>query len=155
RRGSFHTPGDPAAPGGVFDVHELDANGAAINAASFASQFAVDFKFGTGLRGEKAKRIEVGLQVSPAPEGIEHQLALRAGRLYFRHTLRSCCHVSRITDAKHAVVDSGQWGTRPIGSPEAYNSCRAQRSGETGSGWDSVRREFFVPAGRGGCASTH
>ena len=43
-------------------------DGAAIDVAGFAREFAVDLQVGLGLRAQEAERIEVGLEVSPVPE---------------------------------------------------------------------------------------
>ena len=76
---AFHAFLDPAAAVGVGDVHELDADRAAIGIARLAGEFAVDLEVGLRLRTEEAEGVEVSLEVSPVPEKVENALAFRAG----------------------------------------------------------------------------
>ncbi len=73
---------DPAAAFAIGDVHELDADGAGVDAAGFAGELAFDLQFRLRLRLEETERIEIGFEVSPVAEGVEHAFALEAGRLH-------------------------------------------------------------------------
>ena len=68
--------GDPAAAFRIGDVHELDADGAAINAPGLLRDFAFGRQFGVRLRPEKAERIEVRLEVSPVAEQLKNAFTL-------------------------------------------------------------------------------
>ena len=76
---AFHAFLDPAAAVGVGNVHELDADRAAIDIARFAGEFAVDLEVRLRLRTEQAKGVEVRLEVSPVPVKVENPLAFQAG----------------------------------------------------------------------------
>ena len=78
----FHALLDPLAPLGIGNVHELDADAAAVDAARGISFVAGDVQFGMAERREVAERIEVGLQVSPAAERVEHAFLLLAVNIH-------------------------------------------------------------------------
>ena len=69
---------DPEAALGVGDVHELDADAAAIDAAGFAGPLVVagDFEVGMRLRGQQAERIELGLEIAELAKEGKDALAL-------------------------------------------------------------------------------
>ncbi len=63
---------NPAAALGVGDVHELNADAAAIDAARFPRPLVVDLKVGMRLRREEAERVQFGLEISKLPEQAEY-----------------------------------------------------------------------------------
>ena len=70
----FQAVDDPLAALGVGNVHELGADGAAIDFAGAVRVRAADSQLGVVKRRKVAEWIEVGLQVSPAAEKIEDVL---------------------------------------------------------------------------------
>lgn len=66
---------DPAAAGWVGDVHELGADGAAVNPSRLFGVLTLDLQIGMRHRLQKSERVEVGFEVSPLAEGIEHTFA--------------------------------------------------------------------------------
>ncbi len=61
---------DPLTPLEVRNVHELDADAAAVDATRGVGGTAGDIKFGMSQGGEVPQRIEVCLQVAPAPKSV-------------------------------------------------------------------------------------
>jgi len=120
--GRLHALVDPAAAFGSVNVINLDADCGGINGARFAGVFAFELQFRSDARAQKTERIEIGLDVSPLPEGAKNAFPLRieavltgsvdysgiAGSLRFRGSHR---FVTRITDAGHRAGDSGDQGT--------------------------------------------
>src|SRR5712692_5030038 len=80
--GTFHVFLDPVAPLGIADVHELRTQSTAVHAARFVSEFAFYPQVRMRYRRQKAERIEVSFEISPAAEGVKHTLAFSVGRLY-------------------------------------------------------------------------
>jgi len=78
---AFHAFLNPPSPLQIRNVHEFDADGPAIGPPGFAGKFAVQLQFWLRLWPQEAERIEVGLQITPAAEGIENPLAFRGTRL--------------------------------------------------------------------------
>jgi hypothetical protein len=77
----FHAFLHPLPPLGIGNVHELRTNRAAINAARRFGVRARNVEFGHSDRFEIAQRIEVRLQVSPAPKRLPSlALCLFGGR---------------------------------------------------------------------------
>src|SRR5690242_449865 len=89
----FHSAGDPFASLQVGNVHELGANGPAIDGSGLRGPRAVVLEFGAGFRLEKLKRIKPCSQITPAAKFIENHFALFDGfgrnasslRSYFGH----------------------------------------------------------------------
>ena len=73
----FHALLDPAPPFRVGDVHELRADGAAVDAAGFFGEFAFDPQAGMRHGRQKSERVEIGLQVSPVAERVEYRAHAR------------------------------------------------------------------------------
>ncbi len=71
---AFQAVDDPLAALGVGNVHELRADGAAIDFARAVGLRAADSQLGVIKTGKVTERIEVGLQVSPAAEKIKGAL---------------------------------------------------------------------------------
>ena len=63
---AFQTLLDPAPPRGIGNVHELGADGSAIDPAGFLSEFAIDTQFGMRHRRQKAERIEISFEDIPS-----------------------------------------------------------------------------------------
>jgi hypothetical protein len=54
---------------------ELYANGSAVNASRLLGELALNLQIRVRPGVEKAERIEVGFQISPTAECVEHALA--------------------------------------------------------------------------------
>jgi len=88
---------NPAAARGIADVHELDANGAAVDAPCFVRELIVDSEIDVRGGTKKTERIEVGFEISPVAECVEHAFAFSIGRVQYRGgrlctSLGSACH---------------------------------------------------------------
>src|SRR5581483_6963832 len=70
----FHSLLNPLPLLEVRNVHELDANASAVDTARGIGDIAGNFQLGMRQRREVAKRIEVCLKVTPAPERVENPL---------------------------------------------------------------------------------
>jgi hypothetical protein len=75
-RGLFHLLLQPLPLRGVGNVHELNADAAAVECACLGREFTFGRGRGEGLRREiLAQRVERGLQVAPTPEDVEDGIA--------------------------------------------------------------------------------
>src|ERR1019366_9694012 len=75
-RGLFHLLPQPLPLRGVGNVHELNADAAAVERASLGRELALGQGGGEGLRRQElAQRVEGGLQVGPTPEDVEDGVA--------------------------------------------------------------------------------
>src|ERR1700722_1213652 len=83
-RTGLHALVNPAAAIGRIDVIDLDADSRRVDGASFLRVFAVKLQFWGGTRAEEAEWIEVALEVSPLPEGVEYSFALGIGAIFGR-----------------------------------------------------------------------
>ncbi len=81
---AFHAFRDPAAPLQLRQVHEVCADCAAINAASFFGSLAGQ-PFQIRLREwpEKAERIKLGFVVTPAAKRVKDALAIIKNSRFF------------------------------------------------------------------------
>jgi hypothetical protein len=67
---------------GIRYVHELSADGAAVNAPGFLRELTVELQVGM-LRGlQKSQRIEVGFEITPLAKGFEYSLPLTIGSIH-------------------------------------------------------------------------
>ena len=94
-------------------MHELHSDRAAIDASRVLGKLAVDRQIGMRHGAEKAERIEIGFQISPAAECVEHALAFPVGFVQYSgggsgNSLASSGHMSanRIMDEGQVVADS-------------------------------------------------
>jgi hypothetical protein len=71
-RRAFETLDDPTAAFHVRNVHELRADGAAIDLASGFRVLTVELQLGMRDAREVAERVEVGLEIAPAAEKFEY-----------------------------------------------------------------------------------
>jgi hypothetical protein len=77
RRGGFEALGEPFASISVGNMHELRADGAAIDAAGVRDVFVVEVELGDGQRAEVlCEWVELRLEVPPAAERVVRLLAL-------------------------------------------------------------------------------
>src|SRR5579871_1063030 len=88
RGGRFHALLDPAPPLRVRNVRELGSDAAAVIAAGFLGGRPAQPQFGMGVRAEQAQRVEVGLEIPPAPESFENSFPLYTLRRCIVHLLR-------------------------------------------------------------------
>jgi hypothetical protein len=77
---AFEPVDDPSTALRVGNVHELGADGAAINCARSFGVLAFELKLRMLERLKVAERIEIGFEIAPATEKVEDALAL----FYFR-----------------------------------------------------------------------
>ena len=94
RRCRFHALFDPAAPLGIGDVHELDADCAAIDFARRVGVGARDGELGKLDRLQIAQRIEIRLKVAPAAEGVpDSRLGFGRGAA---DSMNACCRLINV-----------------------------------------------------------
>src|SRR5580692_9811950 len=96
-------------------MHELHTHRPAIHPPRLTRSFAFDLQFRLGRRMKEAERIEIGLQISPAPKNFEYTLALAARSLEHagRRAISRCLgsrhrSVTRIMDARHCCQIQGR-----------------------------------------------
>ena len=75
RSGIFHAVLDPLAAIALRQMHELRTNRPAVNPPGLFRALAVRGQVGITATNGAAKRIQVGIQVTPAAEGIKKLLA--------------------------------------------------------------------------------
>src|SRR6266852_1968863 len=76
---SFDALGNPLAPLGLRQVHELRANSAAVDAAGFVGGLSGESReLGALERFEEVEWVERRLVIAPAAKGVENSLALLA-----------------------------------------------------------------------------
>ena len=121
--GPFQTLLNPTAPRGVGNVHELGADGSAIDAAGLLRKLTTNPQFGMRHVGQETEGIEIGFEVSPMTERVENALAVGVGVVQnsgdggFTCSLSSSGQISstRITDDAGCVLDSGlPWSNRSV-----------------------------------------
>ena len=83
RRRSLEPFLNPATALRIRNVHELGADGAAINVAGLLGKFAVNLQLGMRHGCQKAQRIEIGSQIPPMAKGVEHAFAFPLERRCF------------------------------------------------------------------------
>lgn len=72
---AFESLLNPLSPRRIGNVHELGANGFAVTATRFVGEVSLDIEFGNCLWLKVLpERIELGLKIPPAPEGLEDTL---------------------------------------------------------------------------------
>src|SRR5262249_60721422 len=86
----------PLPPAPLRNVTEIGANAAAIETASFVRRWAFNPEFGKSRPDGSAKRIEIGLQVSPMSENIEYFFPL--GKLDFSGLKFCAAHFALIPE---------------------------------------------------------
>src|SRR2546427_3050095 len=72
----FHAAGNPLTSLRIADVHELSADGPAVDGSRFRGPARSIIKFRRKNRRKKSERIEPGGQITPAAELIENRFAL-------------------------------------------------------------------------------
>src|SRR5581483_11554283 len=73
----FHLLLNPSPTLALRHVHELCANSPAIDSPRLFSAFALNADIGIAPGKRAAKRVKVGVQVSPAAEGVKNLFALK------------------------------------------------------------------------------
>ena len=63
-------------------MHELDADGAAVDAAGGVGFFAFEVEVGLSQRREVPDGIEIGLEITPAAERVHHAFQLLAVNIH-------------------------------------------------------------------------
>src|SRR5690349_8708400 len=72
---AFESLLNPLSPRHIGFVHELGANRPAVTATGFVGKVSLDVEFRNCLRLQVLpERIELGLKIPPAPEGLEDTL---------------------------------------------------------------------------------
>ncbi len=72
----FDALDDPLAAIRLHQMHEVGADGAAVDLARFGGDRAADLQVGIFQRLEDAEWIEIGFEISPAAKCVENALAL-------------------------------------------------------------------------------
>ena len=127
----FEALRDPLAAFAVGDVHELRADGAGVEAAGLGGEFVVEVELGKGQRSEVlVERIELGLEIAPAAEGVEGLLAQWRRREFTRNGR-----------CGHAKQESGkEWGIGARLDGPRKNSVLILRGPQAGAGIFSAVR---------------
>ena len=91
---TFHAFLYPLATLRFGDVHEFNADRATINLPRFASGFARDLQLGMRRFRQEAEWVEIGLEISPLAECIEHALTVSVGGIEKRRRRSSSSSLS-------------------------------------------------------------
>src|SRR5207245_11801641 len=81
-------------PLSYVEVHEFNDDAATINLPRFASGFARDLQLGMRRFRQEAEWVEIGLEISPLAECIEHALTVSVGGIEKRRRRSSSSSLS-------------------------------------------------------------